>query len=169
MIEPFPPGDGNSNNGKPSFLEAVTEALRRQWRVRMIYKSCISSAYLKLQKQYRNSLFIQRVCRQDLDKAHIRAESSSHLRLPRAPSANPQSPAVAPVLSPPTLALSAEELRAVRLKYFRPEHRSPAADAQDTSCLDGNTDCAAPRRALCFKGETALPVSLFFNVLQPLH
>lgn len=73
---------------------------------------------------------------------------------------------MAPVLSPPTLALSAEELRAVRLKYFQREHRSPAADAQDSSCLDGNADCAAPRHALCFKGETALPVCLFFNILH---
>lgn len=127
----------------------------------MIYKASINSAYLKLQKHYRKSLFIQRVCRQDLHKARIRAASSSHLRPPRAPSANPQSPAVAPVLSPPVPALSVEDLRSVRLKYFQPEQRRAAADTQDTSCLNGNSDCAAPRRARCFKGETALLASSF--------
>jgi len=148
-------GDGNGNGGKPSFVEAVREALRRQWRVKMICKgSNISRAYWQLQLEYKGLLSIQRMQPSHLERARIKAMSSPPPQLARAHAAASSSPVVAQP-SPPPPPLTSDELRAARLKYFRQQQPGAAAAAATDVCVGGSaaSAAAAPAAAECFKGE----------------
>ncbi len=115
----------------------------------MIHKGSINKAYLQLQKVHRESLYIQRVRSIDLNTARVRVASTLHQRLAPAPSTNGESCVLAP--SPPPPPLSAQELRAVRLKYFGQQHLSGAIDGHDTPCHNERAD----KPTLCFQGEVS--------------
>ena len=119
----------------------------------MIYKSSINTAYVRLQEVHRESLYIQRVRRADLNLARVRVASSSHQRLVSAPCTNREASVLAP--SPPPPPLSAQELRAVRLKYFGQQQMSGAIDAHDTPHPDELVNSASLKPALCFQGEAS--------------
>jgi hypothetical protein len=124
----------------------------------MVCRQSISKAYKRLQKENKELLSIQHVSPEDLEAARVKLASVSHQRLPRAPSAGRQSPAAVPM--PPSPPLSAEDLRAARLKYFRQQQLILAADAPDGLDHDDCDGSAALSRALCFKGECLSPLFL---------
>jgi hypothetical protein len=124
-------------------LEVVVEALRRRWQVKIVCRKSISKAYKRLQKENKELLSIQHVSPEDLEAARVKVASVSYQRLPRAPS----------VPRPPSPPLSAEDLRAARLKYFRQQQLVLAAEAPDGLDHDDCDGSAAMSRALCFKGE----------------
>jgi hypothetical protein len=162
-------GDGNSNDGKPSFLEAVVEALLRHWRVVLIHRGSVNKAYTRLQKEHKDLFCIQRVCSAQLEKALKKIASLSYQPLVRATCANRQSPVAVP--PPASSALTAEQLRSARLKYFCPQNQAGetlvtgggelASGACDASCLDDND--AAPSTTLCFKGKQPASFANFFR------
>ncbi len=115
----------------------------------------ISKAYIRLQKENKELLSIQHISQEDLEAA--RSACVSRQRLPRAPSAGRQSPAAA-VPRPPSPPLSAQDLRAARLKYFcqKPLVAADAAAAADTPDYVQRDDfhgSVVSSRALCFKGN----------------
>ena len=145
-------GDGNSNGGKPSFLEAVKEALRRRWHVKIVCKgSNVSEAYKRLRLVHKELLQIQMIHPCDLERARTSAMSSPQPRRACALVPTSTSPlAAAPTPPPPPL--SADELRAARLKFFRPPQvigDAAAADVSVGACADSSVQAPAP----CFKGE----------------
>jgi hypothetical protein len=140
-------------------LEAVVEALKRKWRVVLIHKGSVNRAYTRLQKDHKDLFCIQRVCSAQLEKALQKIASPLYQPLVRATCTDRQSPGAVP--PPTTRALTVEQLRSARLKYFCPQIQvgetlvagagELAVDACDASCLDDND--AAPSTTLCFKGE----------------
>lgn len=141
-------------------MEVVTEALRRQWRVKLVCKkNNVSKAYKRL---LNNELFcIQRIYPDVLERARVRVASLSHQQRPRTPCSGHQSShSEAPLLPAPVL--SAEALRAARLKFFNRQQGGAAANASDdlqTDALVVTTGGTAPMRTPCFDGEFAFQLS----------
>lgn len=143
-------GDGNSNHGKPNFLEVVTEALRRHWRVTLISRKNVNKAYKRLQNDYKDLFRIQYIYPADLVRARVMPASLPLQRRPLTPAHQPSPSEMSP---PPAPALTAEELRAARLKFFCQQQSSASANAPDASNPNAMVDGTAHKRALCFEGE----------------